>query len=384
MKRLCPGSLQYAVIRIDPVAMVEHLNDPIATAEAQRLCPKKYLVYLDNALDLPFPTSPWFRFQVSPIGTTLRPEEPARGVTSGMCIPIFPNEDHPAHRPSIRTRKPFPFSHCYHWVDNLTTVRIRRIPELYEDAPAIKVGSLQHIRMEKVFAEDCSRINAFVEARQAEEGVPRLTPRPLSRGSQDSRLSDESSAERDLRAPRCSEPTPEDVHLPTGPQINPCLEDLLHMDIFNIAHDPDVQFLPLVDLWFDLAEHLTEDEIPSPLDFYEERKAIARIILDARERSLVAKAPRWNGALGLISDGVSEEDEGLDDVSMQTDDEDDNGGSEEDEADASAEEEAPLEWKDIPRHPFSPHRIPNELSCSPPSERAWSDPGQRARRIVSM
>ena len=47
MKRLCPGSFQYAVIRMDPVAMVEHYHDPIATVEARALRPKKYLVYLD-------------------------------------------------------------------------------------------------------------------------------------------------------------------------------------------------------------------------------------------------------------------------------------------------------------------------------------------------
>ena len=47
MKLFCPNELQYAVIRMDAVAMVEHFNDPIATAEAQALETKKYLVYLN-------------------------------------------------------------------------------------------------------------------------------------------------------------------------------------------------------------------------------------------------------------------------------------------------------------------------------------------------
>lgn len=47
MKTFCPDICEYAVIRTDPVAMVEHFNDPIATSRARALKTKKYLVYLD-------------------------------------------------------------------------------------------------------------------------------------------------------------------------------------------------------------------------------------------------------------------------------------------------------------------------------------------------
>ncbi|KAJ2986202.1 hypothetical protein NUW54_g9865 [Trametes sanguinea] len=43
MKRLSPGSLRYAVIQMDPVAMVAHYADATATAAAQAMRPKKYL-----------------------------------------------------------------------------------------------------------------------------------------------------------------------------------------------------------------------------------------------------------------------------------------------------------------------------------------------------
>ncbi|KAI8978344.1 hypothetical protein BD414DRAFT_495273 [Trametes punicea] len=52
MKRFCPSALQYAVIRMDPVAMVEHFNDPVATSEALALKTKKNLVYLDMVAHL--------------------------------------------------------------------------------------------------------------------------------------------------------------------------------------------------------------------------------------------------------------------------------------------------------------------------------------------
>ena len=44
---LCPTTHSYAVIRMDPVAMVEHLDDAEALASARALCPKSYVVYID-------------------------------------------------------------------------------------------------------------------------------------------------------------------------------------------------------------------------------------------------------------------------------------------------------------------------------------------------
>ncbi len=42
-----PSTHSYAVIRMDPVAMVEHLNDEEAMACAKALRPKSYVAYID-------------------------------------------------------------------------------------------------------------------------------------------------------------------------------------------------------------------------------------------------------------------------------------------------------------------------------------------------
>ena len=45
---MLPEPHSFAVVRMDPVAMVSHLNlDPVALKAAQAMRPKKYLVYLD-------------------------------------------------------------------------------------------------------------------------------------------------------------------------------------------------------------------------------------------------------------------------------------------------------------------------------------------------
>ena len=54
MNLLFPPLRLYAVIQMDPVAMVKHLDDPVALKEARALRPQKYLVYL---IDVRLPSS---------------------------------------------------------------------------------------------------------------------------------------------------------------------------------------------------------------------------------------------------------------------------------------------------------------------------------------
>ena len=41
-----PKPREFAVVRMDPVAMVERLRDPVAMEAARAMTPKKYLVFL--------------------------------------------------------------------------------------------------------------------------------------------------------------------------------------------------------------------------------------------------------------------------------------------------------------------------------------------------
>ena len=101
--------------------MVRPLGDAQALLEAQVMQPKPYLIYLHLVRSqrtfrriqltmsiqeraLPFPDQPWYRFEVEPIATSLRPEDKPRGITSArdMCIPIFPNTSHPNGREPLQ------------------------------------------------------------------------------------------------------------------------------------------------------------------------------------------------------------------------------------------------------------------------------------------
>ncbi|CDO70958.1 hypothetical protein BN946_scf184829.g67 [Trametes cinnabarina] len=332
MKRFCPGAFQYAVIRIDPVAMVEHFNDPVATAEARALGTRKYLVYLD-AIKL-HGTASWeskvsiCRFQPTP--------DPSNGITSDMAIPIYPNTRHPAGRASIESETPFPFSNCYFWLGTTVEVRIRRKVDMYDDSRAVKLSAMQHVRIELGFSNDFQQLHSFRQ-RQLSTAPPKVNlvqkggnvianlqpsrrvPVPLPQStssSQESRLSSPSGrakardnnitlvAGSEIDFQRCDSP----AHDP--PQYDPDVEAIFRMDIFGLAHDDAAEYLPLVDLWFELTEHLSADTIPNPLDFLAECDAIGRIIREARARSPHVPAPLRNeDGLSIMSEFSTEDSE---------------------------------------------------------------------------
>ncbi|KAI0664033.1 hypothetical protein C8Q70DRAFT_215101 [Cubamyces menziesii] len=326
MKRFCPGVFYYAVIRMDAVAMVEHFNDPIATAEARALETKKYLVYLVSCLDMPFPTNFWYRYRVSPIATILRAEEPANGITSDMVIPIYPNTYHPSGRISpIRPERPFPFPNCYHWIDTTERIRIRRRDEPFDDSNAIKLDAGEHVMINVKFSEDYKRIDDFfheldVRAEmEGDSGVGSTASASPTTSSAPGRSSPPPQANPPLTHSDVTssdsegrDSPPEKIAGDEGigssykgdeKNLDTTVEELFRMDIFNLSHDHTAELLPLVDLWFELTDHLTADTIPSPLDLHKECEAIARIVHAARLRSPNVPTPsRDPDRMSIMSD----------------------------------------------------------------------------------
>ncbi|KAI0645095.1 hypothetical protein C8Q79DRAFT_911857 [Trametes meyenii] len=289
MKLFCPLPRRFAVIQMDPVGMVRHFDDPIASAAAQAMQPKKYLVYLQLLLDIPTPTKPWFRFEVCSIGTTLRPEDKECGITPDMVIPIFPNTSHPRGRKPIQTETPFPFPNCYHWIDNRMVVRVRRKAVRYDDSAAVKIGVIQSLNLEAGFAEDYQRLAVFEQERNtvAAQGWP-----PKTRGGEEGELSschlgvdmgtdsesDVDSLPEGSGGFEASDASPSTIPTSIRSASLSASEDsfaaVLKMNLFGVDSDDTIELLPLVDLWFELGHHLTADTIPSPVELYKEWETI--------------------------------------------------------------------------------------------------------------
>ncbi|RDX46964.1 hypothetical protein OH76DRAFT_1321749, partial [Lentinus brumalis] len=126
-----PEDETFAVIRMDPVAMVRHLNDPEALRAAQALSTRSYLVYLHCDSVLPFPGKPWYGFTVYLVGPCLPPHD-CDFMTSEMCIPIFPNASHPEGREPVRPQPVFPFDNCYIWSGLNMKIRVCSEPDGFD------------------------------------------------------------------------------------------------------------------------------------------------------------------------------------------------------------------------------------------------------------
>ncbi|KAI0716940.1 hypothetical protein C8Q76DRAFT_601397, partial [Earliella scabrosa] len=123
-----PRARRFAVIRMNPEAMVAHLQDPAAMHAAKALQPKKYLVYLHYPQDLAMPDSTWCRYRISPVATTPRPAVPDMGITSDMILPILPNVNHCKDQ-VVSVTPNFPFTNCCFWIQSQSSLRVRVDPE---------------------------------------------------------------------------------------------------------------------------------------------------------------------------------------------------------------------------------------------------------------
>ncbi|KAI9056940.1 hypothetical protein FKP32DRAFT_1607726 [Trametes sanguinea] len=217
--------------------MVQDWKDQEAERLARAMQTKKYLVYLYNPIELPWPDRPWYGYYVYPIGPSLRSEDADKAITSDIS-----NEEHPAGRSPLATMPPFPFTNCYHWVDART-----RLPNIAQ------------IQMQDMFEEDMDRAYDVLEERQQSGGPPAAQSIALD------------ILQRFETA----------IVLASVDS----LDAFAALDPFGFNGDEDVLLAPLVDFCFDLTDHLCQEEIPSPVEFWNERDQILSIIKEARERA---------------------------------------------------------------------------------------------------
>ncbi|KAI0629592.1 hypothetical protein C8Q77DRAFT_1065665 [Trametes polyzona] len=290
MKYFCPVPLTFAVIRLNPAAMVQHFSDPDLTARAQAIETKKYLVFLAFAIGLPIPGNTWFNFDVNLIATTLPHPDPALGITPDMVLPIYPNTDNARGGEPFRSLEPFPFPNCYFWPDRSVTVRIRRSDDMYDDCQAVHASSTEYTRMKYRFQDDYIRamknrppINPVeIVHTDGDRGTSASRP-PASKHTPPLASSVRGDVER-AATPRHIDSTRQDE----GHRLNKTEEansfssdyeeddalEIANLDIFCVKQGVGAEVVPLVDLWNVLTDHLTADTIPSPAEFLKECEAI--------------------------------------------------------------------------------------------------------------
>ena len=235
------------------------------------------------------PDSEWCRYLLHPVATTLRPEDPSMGITGDMVMPIYPNEEHLRGRTPIRPEPCFPFNDCFFWIESTLEVRVRVKPEGYDEEHAVRMGRDPYMAHLKCWHDDFKRIQDNVEMSAAATPHPETSAVPiflsLHHGTS-SRCTTPSSLASSTDGQTCQ---PEDINrLLSDPRRTPSRESspdtdsyelMDSMNIFGWQHDSANKFIPLVDVWLDLDQHLVADSIPSPVDLYQEQQTIKRRVV---------------------------------------------------------------------------------------------------------
>ncbi|KAI0740836.1 hypothetical protein C8Q76DRAFT_608694, partial [Earliella scabrosa] len=168
-----PLPRSYGVAQIDVEASLRGLGelDSKALAAIRRIRPAKALIMFHTIKELPMDKRFDFTYFVDILGPGLRPSRPEDCFTPEMCIPIFPNSNHPAGRPPIRTEPEFPFSNCYQWFcpDVQLTVRIKNEEGKYGLIDAMPkffmLPADQYVDMMMLHQEDINQVLRNLKAR---------------------------------------------------------------------------------------------------------------------------------------------------------------------------------------------------------------------------
>ena len=121
----------------------------------------------------------------------------------------------------------------------------------YDDRMAYQLNLQQHIDFVDGFGQDFRRVS------QSQQLQNVAIQRPERSQSLDS-LKDNSP---------CPEPKQHD-------EEDAFISDLCSLDLFGWKHDPSIQYIPIVDLWLNIEDHLSEETIPSPTELWEEQRVM--------------------------------------------------------------------------------------------------------------
>ncbi|KAI0714311.1 hypothetical protein C8T65DRAFT_644678 [Cerioporus squamosus] len=273
---------------------------------------------------LPHPSKPWFCYSVMPVVRSLRPADPARNIEPAMCLPIAPNDGHPCDREPLHTEPPFPFANCYHWDGTALTVRVRAAPEGWDENEATVFPANERDHLNTVDASAGPKVIRVLS--ESDWVVPRAVPGPVKwpdqtppihpkqwppvhptmfakwddshpsvriwSGNGDYMLAPPPAIAATASGSGTShststaetgdaEPGAGGTPSTANTSVDSLAESLDVLRSTTVLGDvrekaKDADLLPIVDLWYDLTAHLTQDDIPSPLDFYRERHEIVK------------------------------------------------------------------------------------------------------------
>lgn len=171
----------YIAISLNPEATVrlacDNVDD-IARAEIQDLAAnfKTYPGFCEALIEsLPCPNREFHRIRWYPLQKGLSQPTPASPVEPHMCVPVFPNTEHPHNRPAVHTTKPLPWSDCYHPTSPSFQFRVDGKDIDYSNAT--ELDGMDGLRFRRQVHLDVQRIEELKRAKSVGfEPPPLLSP----------------------------------------------------------------------------------------------------------------------------------------------------------------------------------------------------------------
>ncbi|KAI1782435.1 hypothetical protein LXA43DRAFT_1104070 [Ganoderma leucocontextum] len=202
-----------------------------------------------------------------------------------MILPIHPNTAHlVGPSPFVNDEDPehimfeLPFKNCFFWVegDMVLRVRARHGSNGYDNCKAVTMSMRQHLRMVSSFVPHLSHISVHLQ-QQPQDSHPSHPPTAARAGSPsmppNASLDDDKGLlpaildADDMLDGRAegsvSDPSPTSEPPPELSPLELELEELFSMNLFGWNPDPATKYLPLVNYWFELEEHLSKSTTPT-------------------------------------------------------------------------------------------------------------------------
>ncbi|KAI0037918.1 hypothetical protein FA95DRAFT_1344797 [Auriscalpium vulgare] len=203
-KFLTPAVGVYIAISLDPEATVRHLQDPVATREAEALTRSVYIGYVSSLVDSPSPDRAYHLcdFHILSQGLPVS-AAPSDGLDETMCVAVSPSE-HPDGRNPVSPQPPLPWTNLFHHTTPDIRIRLRSQPGDYRGCSmlsrkdmfsisqwAVADGMRRGDAINNYFADhpDHPDAQTRLQVTPEEQGIPRLSPYLITPGYSSSDIS---------------------------------------------------------------------------------------------------------------------------------------------------------------------------------------------------
>ncbi|KAJ6578823.1 hypothetical protein DFH09DRAFT_1148407 [Mycena vulgaris] len=243
---LVPKPAAFVLVRVNPVATLASLEDPIAAAAAEKLTSRTYVAYVSKAINAFDWKAPHHTYAIQLVSPTIPAACKVDGISADMYTPVFPAASHPFGREPLRPVQPLPWP-CYQpsFMRSVVRVPVR----LEDDASAVLLEPADAIRHRRILADEDARRG--VSLRSAT--LPANTTGYVNFSDLDEYIGDF--------------------------EVDRACEDRYYADAVEASLPSNTCIV--VDISYDLS---MVNELPDPLEFFEEKRRLKQLEAESKAR----------------------------------------------------------------------------------------------------